>query len=82
MLKCNTGSFNDIIAGLKTFEVRKNDRNYHIGDWLYLREWNEDTSYTFRSVKCHVKYLFYGGRYGIEDGYVILGIDDIRVFYG
>lgn len=33
--------------GLKNFEIRKNDRNYHTGDYLTLREWDGE-NYTGR----------------------------------
>ena len=31
--------FNDVLTGRKTFEVRKNDRNYRVGDYIALNEW-------------------------------------------
>lgn len=38
VLKCWPVSFEPIINGFKTFEVRKNDRPYNVGDTLILRE--------------------------------------------
>jgi hypothetical protein len=78
-LKCNTQSFVAIFDGFKEFEVRKNDRDYKIGDWLCLREWNENTGYTKHVIKCQVKYILKGGQYGIEDGYVVMGINNIKI---
>lgn len=40
-LKCIPPYFDDILAGRKPFEVRKNDRNYEVGDHLRLREWRQ-----------------------------------------
>jgi hypothetical protein len=77
VLKCHSWSFNDILLGLKDFDVRKDDRGYQIGDWLYQREYNDDTKYTSRVLKCRVKYILKGGNYGLQEGYVILGIDNI-----
>ena len=38
-LKCWPDSFEQISAGHKTFELRKDDRGYKVGDYLLLREW-------------------------------------------
>lgn len=31
--------YEQVVSGLKPFELRKNDRNYQPGDYLILREW-------------------------------------------
>lgn len=47
-IKLNTEFFDDVLSGVKTFEIRKNDRGYQIGDLLamsmhngksYLEKW-------------------------------------------
>lgn len=38
-LKCWPDPFAAIVRGEKTHEIRKNDRDYHVGDTLLLREW-------------------------------------------
>jgi len=38
-LKCWPGPFAAVASGLKTFEIRKDDRPYAVGDTLILREW-------------------------------------------
>ena len=40
--------FKEVISGSKTFEIRKNDRNFCIGDRLVLKEW-ENGQYTGRT---------------------------------
>ena len=35
-LKLNTEYYDDVKKGLKTFEVRKNDRDFKVGDILSL----------------------------------------------
>ncbi|MFH7619636.1 DUF3850 domain-containing protein [Leuconostoc mesenteroides] len=35
-LKLDTEYFDDVNSGLKTFEIRKNDRDYQVGDLLSL----------------------------------------------
>lgn len=39
-LKCWPKFFEAIRDGSKTFEIRKDDRDYRVGDMLVLREWN------------------------------------------
>ena len=38
-LKLNTDYYEDSASGVKTFEIRKSDRNFKVGDILELREW-------------------------------------------
>lgn len=37
-LKIKPSYFESVLSGQKTFEFRKNDRDYHIGDELILAE--------------------------------------------
>lgn len=64
--------FNDVLLGTKTFEIRKNDRNFEIGDYINLREWDPDKQeYTGGHL---VKQICYMTDYQQKDGYVVLGI--------
>ena len=38
-LKLNAAYYDDSASGIKTFEIRKNDRNFKVGDILELREY-------------------------------------------
>jgi hypothetical protein len=47
-LKLNSEYFPLVREGIKTFEIRKNDRDFRVGDILRLREWinsNENGDY-------------------------------------
>lgn len=60
----------------KNFEIRKCDREYHIGDILILREW-DGNKYTGEKVKREIEYIYKGdGSYGLAEGYCILGITE------
>lgn len=37
-LKIESAFFEDVISGKKTFEIRKNDRDFMVGDFLALNE--------------------------------------------
>ena len=51
--------FEAVSNGSKTFEVRKNDRNYLEGDRVILREWNPDTEkFTMRQMSFKIGYVF------------------------
>ena len=67
--------FQAIWNGIKTFELRKDDRNYQCGDELVLREWDVN-GYTGSVLLVRVTYVLRNmEEYGLKDGYVILGID-------
>ena len=53
--------FNAIIDGRKTFECRKNDRPFAVGDVLHLLEWDPETQeYTGRSMDRRITYILDG----------------------
>lgn len=74
-LKCWPVFFQAIKRGDKTYEIRKNDRNFHVGDELYLREWDPQTQeYSGDALSCSVTYLTKGPEWGIPSGICILGL--------
>lgn len=55
--------------GIKPFEIRKNDRNFKVGDTIILREYLEDSdSYTGRRIKGEIVYIT---DYGQKKGMVV-----------
>ena len=70
--------FEDIINGLKTFELRKNDRDFSVGDILILEEYDKENDLrTGRTIEAKVIYILDGKRadFGIEKEYCLMGID-------
>ena len=70
--------FPDVQSGRKSFEFRVNDRDFRVGDTLYLREYHpESKQYTGQETTKKIIYVlnltdFLKG-YG-PSGYVILGL--------
>lgn len=59
----------------KTFEVRKNDRRFKVGEGLLLREWDPKTRrHTGREQRRLISYVLKGGKFGVEAGYVVMGL--------
>lgn len=78
-LKTWTPFFRDIKKGIKQFEVRKNDRNYEVGDTLILEEFDPIKKiYTGAWVPEQVTYKLDDTQF-VKEGYVILGIQEIKV---
>ena len=74
-LKTWKGYFEAVYMGNKTFEVRKNDRDFKEGDILILKEWdNFSKTFTGRKLARNVTYVFEGGSFGLEKGFVVMAI--------
>ena len=66
--------YRDVENGVKTFEVRKYDRDFRVGDILILKEYNGE--YTGKSVIMRICYALSDPDF-VKDGYVILGIQGV-----
>lgn len=78
-LKTWTPYFNDVKAGNKPFEVRKNDRNFQVGDTLILEEYDPNKAvYTGAWIPQLITYKLDDTRF-VKEGYVVLGIREIKV---
>jgi len=77
-LKTWPSYFNAVRNGTKTFEVRKADRPFKIGDTLLLKEYEPKSErYTGACVTKKISYILNGGQFGIESGFVILGLQNM-----
>jgi hypothetical protein len=77
--------FEATLSGAKPFDLRKNDRDYQLGDLVVLQEWSPETqTYTGRETTRQITYVLSGGdtgwaegdeiiRRGLHTTYVILG---------
>jgi hypothetical protein len=74
-LKTWPDPFEAVWDGRKPYEVRRNDRNYLVGDCLVLREWDPGRSrYGQRSISAVITYLTPGGQWGLPLDVCVLGI--------
>lgn len=67
--------FEDARLGRKSFELRKNDRDYQIGDILELREMDNGEP-TGRVIEKEITYILEGFA-GLKEDYCILALADI-----
>ncbi len=80
LLKTIEPFYSDISKRLKSFELRKDDRNFEVGDRLdlFLGADPIDPNDPNLGLREHqhvfVTYKLSGGQYGLEEGYCILGI--------
>lgn len=65
--------FNVVVSGDKTFEIRKNDRDFQVGDKLILKEYEND-KYTGRIIKKEITYILDDNSGYVLEGYVVMGI--------
>lgn len=72
--------FEKVIEGRKSFEVRKNDRNFKVGDMLALNEYDADKKeYTGNSCLVYVDYILKDENY-CKNGFVIMAIKPCEVY--
>lgn len=72
-LKCESMFFADVVSGVKTFEVRKNDRDFRQGQRILLRE-SKNGVCLGQACLLEITYMLFGGQYGIDPDYVVMGI--------
>lgn len=71
-LKTNPLYFIAAQKGMKTFEIRENDRNYQIGDVFISMEYDSlSNTYTGNELRGSISYIT---DYMQQPGYVVLGI--------
>jgi hypothetical protein len=84
-LKPDPVVFQAVADGRKKFEIRKNDRNFQVGDELWLKETvytgeamlaGYPLEYTGRVLAKTVTYLLQGPIYGLAEGWCIMSIED------
>lgn len=76
-LKCFPQYFCALKSGVKRFELRKNDRDFQVGDKLIIREYRrpENGVLTGRKLQRTIQYITKDAIHlGLMEGYCILGL--------
>lgn len=77
-LKCWPAAFQAIRAGVKSFEVRVDDRGFNVHDIVVLREFDpESQSYTGQSEERSIREITSEDAYGVSHGFVVLGYSSV-----
>lgn len=64
-----------LVTKEKSFEIRKNDRDFRVGDILHLKEIEDESKeYTGFEMFLKVNYIHQG--LGLEDGYVCMSVKE------
>lgn len=67
--------FEAVVQGLKGYEIRKADRDFTVGDVLYLREYDPSTkTYTGRHTFRLVTYMTPGGAFGLPSSLCVMSL--------
>lgn len=70
--------FRAVREGRKRFEYRNNDRDFRVGDHVFLFEWNpEGERYTGREILVEVTYVLTGDVFGVPPDFAVLSIEII-----
>ena len=82
-LKTEKPYFDEVVSGNKKFEVRKNDRDFKVGDVLVLEEIETYPKgryrYTGEEYSVKVLYILDDERF-VQPGYVVMSIEPVVVF--
>jgi hypothetical protein len=83
MKKHNLKTWPDVFEatwnGSKTYEYRKNDRDFEVGDNVILEEFIPvGERYTGRQIACIITYISKGPEWDIREGFVVFSIDVYR----
>ena len=71
-LKTETEYYQAVEQGKKKFELRKNDRDFQVGDIIYLQETVKGLRTGRKLPPMEIRYILYGGVYGLDKNYCII----------
>lgn len=78
-LKLNIDFCEAVLNGTKTFEIRKNDRNFKMGDLIKFKPVNNDGEEGYHKVQNRTyKITYILDNWGLKEGYVVLAIKEVK----
>jgi Domain of unknown function (DUF3850) len=85
-LKTPPEYFEAVMGRKKTFELRRNDRDFKVDDILILKEWKPDTfgKYTGRTITALVIYALYGDNsiangFGLKEDHCLMSLKLLKI---
>ncbi|MBR1382771.1 MAG: DUF3850 domain-containing protein [Ruminococcus sp.] len=79
-LKLNIDFYDDVMNGLKTFEIRNDDRNFQVGDFIVFTPFAQSIELPDPDV--HIFRITYKIGWtqfaGLKEGYAVLGIEKVK----
>lgn len=85
-LKCWPHFYGQLCGGIKSFEIRKDDRGFRVGDSLSLEEYDPETDqYSGRGYNGTITYILRGEeaeQFGVQPGYCVLSLWKRFEYYG
>lgn len=79
-LKCWPSYFEANMMGDKTFEIRKNDRDFKVGDVIELRHYDPSGATTTGQMpepKFKIRYIL-AGHEGLQPGFIIMQLERLH----
>ena len=74
-LKSWPKEFVSLVGRVKRHEVRRCDRDYQVGDWLMLREWNPETKkYSGNKLFREITHITPAGAFGLPEDVCVLSV--------
>lgn len=74
-LKCHPNFFRRVADGTKPFEIRKNDRDFQVGDIVILKEYDPEVGWPDHgSYATLQRVITYVTDFAQVNGYVVLGL--------
>lgn len=75
-LKLNIAFCDEVLSGAKTFEIRKNDRNFKMGDLIEFKPVDDDEVGYHKVQNRTYKITYILDNWGLKEGYVVLAIKE------
>jgi predicted RNA-binding protein with PUA-like domain len=79
-LKTLPEHFSPTWDGLKNAELRKNDRDFKVGDTIVLEEWTPENGYTGQAMERVISHIVQDEQY-LQPGYCLLCHREVRAVW-
>lgn len=80
-LKIAQAPFNAVLKGRKRFEIRKNDRDFKVGDLLTLLLFIENLNLPGPEIQAEVTHIEYGPAWGLPEDLCVMSIKVLSTLY-